>query len=177
MRPSSLPIDPRVGLVRALLPRRRGMQAVSTFLATLPSLALACWQEAAQRHGVSADLLYAVARAESGLDPRAVNRSHVGRTGSYDIGLMQINSSHLRTLARLGITEAQLYEPCTNILVGAWLLSDAFARHGVTWNAVGAYNAACTQLKGAQCDAARSRYAWRVYRLLPKHAAIAGASR
>lgn len=146
-------------------------------LAMAPMHALACWQEAAQRYGVSADLLYALARVESNLDPRAANRSHIGRTGTYDIGLMQVNSSHLRTLARHGITETQLYEPCTNILVGAWLLSDAFARHGNTWNAVGSYNAACTQLKGAQCEAARSRYAWRVYRMLPRHAANAGATR
>ena len=141
--------------------------AAFAVLAIAPTGAQACWEEAARRYGISADLLYAIARVESNLNPRAVNRSHLQRTGSYDIGLMQINSGHLRTLSRHGIREADLFEPCTNIHVGAWLLADSFSRRGATWDAVGAYNAACSQLKGKGCIEARAKYAWRVYRQLP----------
>jgi hypothetical protein len=148
---------------------------VSAWLAFMPSWVLACWSEASQRYGVPAGLLYAIARTESNLNPQAVNRSHLQRTGSYDIGLMQINSGHLRTLSRYGIREPDLYDPCTNLHVGAWLLADSFSRRGVSWDAVGAYNAACSQLKGDACIEARAKYAWRVYQRLPSRQALATA--
>lgn len=89
----------------------RTLLVTLSMLCGMPLGALACWDEVAQRHGVPADLLYAVAKVESGLNPKAVNRAHVQRTGSIDIGLMQINSRHLPKLAKRGITESNLFEP------------------------------------------------------------------
>ena len=101
-------------------------------LAIMPVWAWACWEDAAQRYGVPANLLYAMARVESNLNRKAVNRSYIQRTDSYDIGLMQINNSHLSTLSRYRIKEVDLFNPCTNIQIGAWLLTDLFSRHGAT---------------------------------------------
>lgn len=122
-----------------------------------------CWDEAGAHYQVAPPLLHAIAHVESGLNPRAVGRN---ANGSEDIGLMQINSSHLPRLSSYGIRREHLFEPCTNVKVGAWILADAFSRHGASWEGVGAYNAGCSSLKGAACIAARTKYAWRVYSAL-----------
>lgn len=97
-----------------------------------------CFLAAGQRYGVSPLLLKAIGRQESGLDPDAFHRN---ADGSSDIGLMQINSSWLPTLARHGVREADLQVPCVNILVGAWILGSNFRTMGPTVEALGAYNA------------------------------------
>lgn len=138
-----------------------------------------CFEDAAQAYaaqGVSAPLLRAIAAAESGMRADAVNASHLTSTRTRDIGLMQVNTGWLPTLAKFGIDEARLFEPCTNVRVGAWILASAFARQGATWSALGSYNAACTQLRGEACTRARARYAWRVYRRFD-HAAQAALTR
>ena len=112
----------------------------------------ACWEDAAQRYQVSSTLLYAIARTESGLNPQALGRN---RNGSRDIGLMQINSAWLPKLASLGIDERDLFEPCTNIHIGAWILAGNIYRLGYTWEAVGAYNAASPDLRRAYIEKVR----------------------
>ena len=54
-------------------------------LLTSPLHALACWDQAAQRYGVPAPLLMAIARVESDLNPHAVNRVNGQRNASFDI--------------------------------------------------------------------------------------------
>jgi soluble lytic murein transglycosylase-like protein len=117
--------------------------------------ARACWQEAGSRYHVDPALLHAIARTESGLNPAAFNRN---QNGSIDIGLMQINSAWFPTLAKYGISTQDVWEPCTNIHVGAWVLAQNMQRLGMNWDAVGAYNATTASK--------RTAYAWKVYRNL-----------
>ena len=122
----------------------------------------ACWEQAAERYQVSTELLYAIAQTESGLNPQAVGHN---RNGTHDIGLMQINSAWLPRLQAHGIAERDLYDPCTSIQVGAWILAGNVQRLGYTWEAVGAYN--------ARSPALRHAYAQRVYRRLAAREASA----
>lgn len=150
----------------------RPFRLVATFacvaaLVTAVQAHAMCFEEAGQRYGIAPELLAAIAQVESSMNPAAINGSHEKRTGSVDLGLMQINSRHLPRLQQWGITrEALLSDACLNVMVGAWILADHIERHGADWNGIGSYNAACTQLRGQACTDARNTYAWKVYRAL-----------
>lgn len=98
-----------------------------------------CFIDAATRYKLNPVLLKSIAKVESNFNPRAVNRSN--KNGSYDIGVMQINSWWVPRLVKYGIQEQHLYDACMNIHVGAWILAQEVAKHGYSWKAVGAYNA------------------------------------
>lgn len=98
----------------------------------------ACFDQAAKRYNVPVKLLKAISTVESG---GRVTARNTNKNGSFDIGHMQINSSWLPTLAKYNIDEERLWDPCTNTNIGAWVLSHNIARYGLTWEAVGAYNA------------------------------------
>ncbi len=109
------------------------------FIVALPVVAsAACFDQAAKRYSVPPSLLKAISTVESGGNANARN---VNKNGSYDIGHMQINSSWLPTLAKFNIDEKALGDACVNTNVGAWVLAHNIARYGLSWEAVGAYNA------------------------------------
>jgi soluble lytic murein transglycosylase-like protein len=95
-----------------------------------------CWEAAAKQYDVSEEMLVAIAMTESNLDVNAFREN----INTYDIGIMQINSSWLPELEKYGITESDLFEPCTNINIGAWIYAQEVARYGNSWIAVGAYH-------------------------------------
>ncbi|AXA91334.1 lytic transglycosylase domain-containing protein [Massilia sp. YMA4] len=132
-----------------------------------------CWHLAAIEGGVTVELLQAIAWTESSMNPSAVNDTHRHKTGTRDIGLVGINTAP-RVLRNLGVSESDLFDACINLRAGARILREKIARHGMTWEAVGAYCVSCTRLKGDECRAARAAYAWRVYRAMGKHANAGG---
>ncbi|WP_454875397.1 lytic transglycosylase domain-containing protein [Paraburkholderia xenovorans] len=145
---------------------------ISFIFITVPMAALAapgpdisaCFEVSGAKYHIDPRLLWAIAETESSGRASAQNLTHVSRTGTVDLGLMQINSSWLPTLARYGITREQLMaDPCLNIDVGAWILARIIKQQGARWDAIGAYNSACTQLKGDACTASRAEYVRKVW--------------
>ena len=121
----------------------------------------ACFEEAASRYRVPSVLLKAISRVESAGNPSALNRN---KDGSFDIGHMQINSRWLPILSHFGISRDQLWDPCTNTLVGAWILAQIVQRNGYSWNAIGAYNAASPDK--------RDRYARKISDAMKRESAL-----
>lgn len=119
----------------------------------------ACWDEAARYHGLDPWLLYAVAYVESTHNPGLISKPN--RNGTYDIGLMQVNSVHLPRLSRYGITQATLMDACASTYVGAWIMADNIRRYGWSWQAIAAYNVGSLNTP-ARATIGR-RYAGKVY--------------
>ena len=130
--------------------------AIGTSMAIAPLLAHAfCFDEAAAKYAVDAKMLQAIATVESKMTSGIVGPAN--KNGTYDIGMMQINSSWLPKLKQAGISESQLKnDACTNVHVGAWILSESFKTYGKNWRAIGAYNAISEDL--------RTIYAQKVYK-------------
>lgn len=119
-----------------------------------------CFDRYGDKHGIEPDLLRAIALVESSGNPKAT----AGRGRFEDLGLMQINASWL---SKLNLSRSDLLENvCLNVETGARILKDNFARFENPWEAVGAYNAGCSKLKGQACTDARQKYAWKVYRAM-----------
>ena len=125
------------------------------FSSAAPAFAF-CFEAAGAEYGVSPRLLWSIAKVESDFTPQAVNWN---QNGTYDYGLMQINSAGAQKLG-IGVWRS-LGDPCANVKAGAWILARCVGRYGYTWEAVGCYN--------ASNDSKRAQYARRVYAVFKKY--------
>ena len=107
----------------------------------------ACMVRAAHYFRVPLPLLQAVRAQEAG----AVGLVQPNVDGSFDYGVMQINSRWLRMLEPVGYTATVLTnQECANVVAGTWILARELERAGVWnrskpeaqafWRAVGAYH-------------------------------------
>ena len=104
------------------------------FLFLCSDVSAFCFREAGERYGIDPLILYSISQVESGMRAEAVNYNKT----SYDYGLMQINTFWYPIIGR--DLWMSLSDPCTNVMVGAWILAGCKMRYKDIWQAVGCYH-------------------------------------
>lgn len=118
---------------------RRKLIFAALLLISTPAWSADCFDMAGRDYRIDPDLLRAISWQESNWKVNAIGKNP--GTG-YGAGLMQIDSQHQGELSQYGIkSEHLLTDACLNIYTGAYYLALAFKKWGVSWEAVGAYNA------------------------------------
>ncbi|MEO8964706.1 MAG: lytic transglycosylase domain-containing protein [Gammaproteobacteria bacterium] len=98
---------------------------------------LHCINEAAAEYHIPSKLIISLLSVEGG----KVGKVEHNKNGSYDMGPMQINSSWLPELNKLGITRKDiLFNPCLNVRIGAWILGRYIASEDDLLTGIGDYN-------------------------------------
>lgn len=116
---------------------KKSLLTLLFFTVFIKPAAAFCFEEAGNMYGISPQLLWSIAKVESSFRQSAVNKND---NGSYDIGVMQINSFWKKYFTHTQWEEIKK-DPCTNVKVGAWVLAQCVKKYGNTWEAVGCYNA------------------------------------
>jgi len=119
-----------------------------------------CFAKAGVYHQIDPTWLKSISKVESSFNPKAISPRN--KNGTYDVGMMQINSGWFPTLEKFGIKPGHLLEPCTNIFVGAWILAKNIKHYGKTWEAIGSYNTgnAVKKKRASELYALKVRNAW-----------------
>lgn len=120
-----------------------------------------CINRAAITYQVPASLILSVLSVEGG----DVGSASPNRNGTYDYGPMQINSLWLKKIKPYGYTREQIqYDPCVNVMVGAWILSTNIADSANIWHGVGGYHSYTPALNQTY-----QSKVWKVYSLLSNY--------
>ena len=118
---------------------RKQLVLATLLLISTPAWAADCFDMAGRDYRIDPELLRAISWQESKWKVNAIGKNP---GAGYGAGLMQIDSQHQGELSQYGIKPGHLLtDACLNIYTGAYYLALAFKKWGVSWEAVGAYNA------------------------------------
>lgn len=118
---------------------RKQLVLATLLLISTPAWAADYFDMAGRDYRIDPDLLRAISWQESKWKVNAIGKNP---GAGYGAGLMQIDSQHQGELSQYGIKPGHLLtDACLNIYTGAYYLALAFKKWGVSWEAVGAYNA------------------------------------
>lgn len=122
-----------------------------------------CVNQAAIAYHVPAPLILSVLSVEGGYAGIASRN----KNGTYDYGPMQINTIWLSKIKNYGYTKEKIqYDPCANVMVGAWILSTNIANANEPWYGIGGYHSYSPRLNQAY-----RKKVWDVYDLLSRYLA------
>jgi soluble lytic murein transglycosylase-like protein len=93
-----------------------------------------CFELAGQTYGIPHQLIQAIACQESDFNSKEIRRN---RNGSFDFGVMQINSWWFDTLRAK--RWPALSDSCFNVMAGTWILRDCIDSFGYTWDCLACY--------------------------------------
>ncbi len=120
-----------------------------------------CINQAAVTYYVPAQVIISVLGVEGG----KVGMASPNTNGTYDYGPMQINSIWLPKIARYGYTKEQVqYDPCINVMVGTWILSNniadtlAASSSGGYWQGVAGYHSRTPSLNATYQNKVLNNY-------------------
>jgi hypothetical protein len=98
---------------------------------------VSCINQAAISYHLPAALILSVMQKENGRNGQAIHN----KNGTFDLGVMQINTLWLPTLKRYGYTRDELqFNPCKNIEAATWILAKSLASGETAWSGVGNYH-------------------------------------
>jgi len=122
-----------------------------------------CLLIASNNYQIPSDILQSIMIAEGG----KIGQVRHNTNGSYDMGIMQINSLWLPELAKhwnvreIDAAYALINDPCSNINVAAWILKQKMQEtNGDLFKGIGHYHSKTPKYRNA--------YVNRVYKILKK---------
>ncbi|EMY3602398.1 lytic transglycosylase domain-containing protein [Klebsiella aerogenes] len=117
-------------------------KAAIALIISLPPITTAmsadCITDAAQCFQINPLVIKAIIWQESRNQQQTIN---INKNKTVDIGVMQINTVHFKSLKAHGIDEELLREnSCANVFSGTWILKKSIERYGYTWTGIGNYH-------------------------------------
>lgn len=120
-----------------------------------------CINQAAIAYHIPAIVLISVLKVEGGRSGTAKKNTN----GTYDYGPMQINTIWLKTVEPYGYSKESIqYDPCTNMWVGAWILSKKILESPEIWRGIANYHS-----HTAYENITYQHKVWNVYQVLTNY--------
>lgn len=125
-----------------LIHRKKSFLSIlwSAMLPVSSAQAIDCINAAARCFYVNPYIIKSIIWRES---KNVANIKVKNKNNTYDYGVMQINSIHLKKFNKMGISENDLVNnACLNVFSGTYLLSNIIRNRGYSWDSIGFYHSA-----------------------------------